>query len=568
MNENKPIISLFDKDFKIDIDDNIKLNMNDIDSYIEDVKNNFFNIKHDISNLEKFIDTNNHNLKKTLASEVQPNNGCAGLFYDTHYIVPTNDTLKTFNFNFSKTIPFNISASIPEINIYDIPPGIKLLDFIPVVNGSCDYLNTDNPIIFPGLPCALPEIDICYKKLTRRIFGRTITLGIYPYPCGIQQKMIGSITLEPDNTESTPIYTFPKTGLQISGSVYTNINITAEISTNVDVDFFASVVEKFDKALYDSATNNGKAPFKNTTSALRTILSLIKDGGLKWLLKLLRFVHTISEYGLTFALTITSILVDYKINIRNFNAYYGDRNVEINNISYEENNFEILKDGKYISLQLNSNSALSLVLDLGTYTGGNFSEKCNLPYLLSKAIINQIQNLPPSNNSNRFYLFARRYQLNNILNFITSKTNPINVLLLNNITIPINLSIKLCSPLEGIILPEVVGCVSINFVLGDLLKFIKEDMIRIIGKFLSLTKYAEQINADNLQNIISVIPGATIPDDIKSKINLINVKIEQVNNLYLGFVQIALQAAFSVLDKIPSTQFPLTTTIGVCVPII
>ena len=45
-------------------------------------------------------------------------------------------------------------------------------------------------------------------------------------------------------------------------------------------------------------------------------------------------------------------------------------------------------------------------------------------------------------------------------------------------------------------------------------------------------------------------------------------KTFKVNNLYLGFVQIALQAAFSVLDKIPSTQFPLTTTIGVCVPII
>ena len=566
MNENKPIISLFDKDFKIDIDDNIVLNTNDIDSYIEDVKNNFFNIKHDISNFENFIDNNNnHILKSVLRSsqEVEPSDGCAGLFYNVG-IPPTKDVLKTFNFNFSKTIPINISASIPEINIYDIPPGLKLLDVVPVVNG-CDFLDTDSQILFPGFPCAVPEITFCEKKITKKILGKRITLGVFPYPCGLKQKMIGSIKLVPDDTESSPIYTFPKTGIQLKGSIYINTKITVEISTNVDVDFLCDTIKKFDNIIYNLATDNGVISFKDTVSVLKKVLSLVKNGGLEWLLKLVRFVYTLSSYGLTFAVTITSILVSYKVSINYFKAYHGDKIIEINNLSYEEQDFEILKNEKYIALKLESNLDLSLDIKLGVYQAGDMTYGCNLTTLLSKAITSELNNLNKLNVISS-KTAARINQLNKI--FVILTTNPISYFVLNNINIPIDLSIKLCAPLKGTILPEVVGCAKVSIVLEDVLKFIKKDLLNIIQSFLSVTQYLDEINVDNLQNIISVIPGAKIPHDIRNKINSINQKIKSANNLYLGFIQLALNAAFSVLDKIPSSSFPLTTTIAICVPII
>ena len=110
MNKINPIVSLFDKNFKLNLDEK-KLNTADnIESYIEDVKKNFFNAKHDISNFKTINsninfksvdDSTSSNFKSSSADEIQPNNGCIGLSYDIG-IPPTNEILKTFHFKSSR----------------------------------------------------------------------------------------------------------------------------------------------------------------------------------------------------------------------------------------------------------------------------------------------------------------------------------------------------------------------------------------------------------------------------------------------------------------------------------
>jgi len=553
---NNPIVSLFDKNFQFSKEE---LTTGSIESHIEDVKQNLLN------NIKKGV-SDSTNSKKNLKSvfkstgflqtdtpvapetpEIQPNTLCAGLKYDIG-IPPTKEILKTYDFQFSTTTSFDFSGSIPEIKVNDLPQGIKFLDYVPVHNPECEVLG-DGKILFAGLPCGVPELIMCKKVLSKKVCGKRIYLGEVHYPCGYRQKTIHSICLEPDDTEPSTIFTIPKTGFNMKGSIYIKVHLKAELYTNAPISILTDAIKSFDKLTYNKTTSNDTNPYTNTDDAIRRVLE-IQD--LDWIIKLLQGAYSIAQ-GLSFTFTITSIKLSYRVDFTNISAYYSKYQFQATKLSYEENDFETLKNGAYIALTLNTKLALSLIINLGTYPLGDFSsttadKAVDLGALLKKCIQSELVKLDPTNT-------VRFNEINSVMSFLQGG-HPISSYILNNINIDVSYSIKFCSSLK--VPPGIVGCSKYYFVFEDILEFIKVDLINGIVNLLSISTYADLIHLDNL---------AFLPQDITNKCKEINKKIDYANDLYIKYVESAADATVKVLDKIPSEDFPLSPSIGVCLPI-
>jgi hypothetical protein len=546
---NNPIVSLFDKNFQLSKEE---LTTGSIESHIEDVKQNLLNnIKKGVSDSTN----SNKNLKSGFvqtdtpvapeAPEVQPNNGCAGLKYDIG-IPPTKEILKTYDFEFSTTTSFDFSGSIPEIKVNDLPEGVKLLDYVPVHNPECEVLG-DGKILFAGLPCGVPELIMCKKVLSKKVCGKRIYLGEVRYPCGYKQKTIHSVVLEPDDTEPSVIFVIPKTGFRMKGSIFLKTGFTAELYTNAPLGTLTDAIKNYDRPTYDKTTSNGTKPFKNTDDAIRRVLE-IQDLG--WIMKLVRSAAT-TLAGLSFTFTITSIRLSYRIDFDSISAYYDSHTVQATKLSYEQNNFEILKNGDYIALTLNSKLELSVILDLGTYQLGDFLAQnvVGLSELIKKCVQSELVKLDPTKT-------VRFNELNSVMSWFRD-FNPALKYIMNNINIGIDFSLKLCSSFR-VNNVEILCCQTTHFAFDDIIEFIKEDLINGIVAFLSISTYADLIHLDNL---------AFLPQDVTNKCKEINKKIDYVNNLYIKYVESAADATVKFLDKIPTNDFPLAKNITVCVPI-
>ena len=541
---NNPIVSLFDKNFQEE------LTTASVESHIEDVKKNLLNnIKKGVSDSTN----SNKNLKSVLKvtgdtdipDEVEPNNGCVGLKYFPG-VPPTKEILKTYDFEFASTKSFDFSGSIPEIKVNDLPPGVKLLDYVPVYNPDCEVLSSDK-VLFAGIPCGIPEVVMCKKVISKKVCGKRIYLGEVRYPCGYRQKTIHSVVLEPDDTEPSVIFVIPKTGFRMKGSIFLKTGFTAELYTNAPLSTLTDAIKNYDRPTYNKTTSNGTKPFKNTDDAIRRVLE-IQDLG--WIMKLVRSA-AITLAGLSFAFTITSIRLSYRIDFDSISAYYGSHTVQATKISYEENGFEILKNGDYIALTLNSKLELSVILDLGTYQLGNFlaENTIGLSELIKKCVQSELVKLDPTKT-------VRFNELNSVMSWFRD-FNPALKYIMNNINIGINFSLKLCSSFR-VNNVEILCCQTTHFAFDDIIEFIKEDLINGIVDFLSISTYADLIHLDNL---------AFLPQDITNKCKEINKKIDYVNNLYIKYVESAADAAVKFLDKIPTDEFPLAKDITMCLPI-
>jgi hypothetical protein len=552
---NNPIVSLFDKNFQLSKEE---LTTGSIESHIEDVKQNLLNsIKKPISNVSDSANSNK-NLKSVLKAapgdnaqevEVQPNTGCVGLRYDIG-IPPTKEILKTYDFQFSSTKSFDLSGSIPEIKVNDLPQGVKLLDYVPVYNSDCEVLG-DGKILFAGPPCGVPELIVCKKVISKKVCGKRIYLGEVRYPCGYKQKTIHSICLEPDDTEPSTIFTIPKTGFNMKGSIYIKVHLKAELYTNAPISILTDAIKSFDKSTYNKTTSNGTNPFKNTDDAIRRVLA-IQD--FSWILKLLHYAYSIALVGLIFNFTITSIKLSYRVDFTSISAYYGSHKFQATKLSYEQNDFETLKNEAFIALKLESQGVLSLILNLGTYPLGDFNstiadKAVDLGALLKKCIQNELVKLDPTKT-------VRFNELNSIMSFLQDG-NPISSYILKNINIDVGYSIELCSSFQ-IPLPQLIGCSKYYFNFEDILEFIKVDLINGIINVLSISTYADLINLEN---------STFLPQDVKNKLREINKKIDYANDLYIKYVESAADATVKVLDKIPAEDFPLSPSIEVRVPI-
>ena len=538
---NNPIVSLFDKNFQEEF------TTGNMESHMEDVKTKLLNnIKKDSINSKK-------NLKSMLKAtggtdtpdEIEPNKGCVGLKYYPG-IPPTKEILKTYDFEFSSTKSFDFSCSIPEIKVNDLPQGVKLLDYVPVYNPDCEVLSSDK-VLFAGIPCGIPEVVMCKKVLSKKILGKTIYLGEVSYPCGYRQKTIHSVVLEPDDTEPSVIFVIPKTGFRMKGSIFLKTGFTAELYTNAPLGTLTDAIKNYDRPTYNKTTSNGTKPFKNTDDAIRRVLE-IKDLG--WIMKLVHSAVNVLA-GLSFTFTITSIRLSYRIDFASISAYYGSHTIQATKLSYEDNNFELLKNGDYISLTLNSKLELSVVLDLGTYKLGDFlaESTVGLSELIKKCVQSELVKLDPTKT-------VRFNELNSVMSWFRD-FNPGLKYILNNIDIGMDYSLKLCSSFK-VNNVEILCCQTTHFAFDDIIEFIKEDLINGIVDFLSISTYADLIHLDNL---------AFLPQDITNKCKEINKKIDYVNKLYIKYVESAADAAVKFLDKIPTDEFPLAKDITMCLPI-
>ena len=542
---NNPIVSLFDKNFQEEF------TTGNMESHMEDVKTKLLNnIKKDSINSKK-------NLKSMLKAtggtdtpdEIEPNKGCVGLKYYPG-IPPTKEILKTYDFEFSSTKSFDFSCSIPEIKVNDLPQGVKLLDYVPVYNPDCEVLSSDK-VLFAGIPCGIPEVVMCKKVLSKKILGKTIYLGEVSYPCGYKQKTMHSVVLEPDDTEPSTIFTIPKTGFKMKGNIFTKVHLKAELYTNAPVSILRDAIKSFDKSTYNKTTSNGTNPYTNTDDAIRRVLEI---QNFDWIIKLLHYTYSLALFGLYFFFTITSIKLSYKVDFTSISAYHGSHKFQATKLSYEQHDFETLKNDSFIALKLESKGVLSLILNLGTYPLGDFNsttadKAVNLAELLKKCIQNELVKLDPTST-------VRFNEINSVMSFLQSG-NPITSYILNNINIDVNYSIKLCSSLK-IPVPGIVGCSKYYFVFEDILEFIKVDLINGIVNVLSISTYADLINLEN---------STFLPQDIKNKLSEINKKIHYANDLYVKYIESAADATVKVLDKIPAEDFPLKPSIEVCLPV-
>ena len=241
------VISIFDKALDT-ATQNISINSSNVDNALSDIKKNFFRLNHDINFAKKYLLEHKQDIADNVGGIGQELGTLAA--YHLGVLSPSNDPIKTFKFNFSNKTDINLSFSIPSFNIYDTPPGLDIIDYAAKFDSDCDYVDGDI-IIFPGVPCALPEIAMCKKTLTKKILGKRINLGTINYPCGYKQKTIGSIVLNKNESPPEVLFNFPGFDFKCLGSFDISGEIVVEMTSGLPIELFSKIFKGFDLDTYN-----------------------------------------------------------------------------------------------------------------------------------------------------------------------------------------------------------------------------------------------------------------------------------------------------------------------------
>lgn len=547
-----PIISIFDKTLDTTIQ-NIAINTSTLDNALSDIKKNFFRLNHNINFAKKYLLEHKQDIADNIGGIGEDLATLAA--YQLGLLSPSGDSIKTFKFNFSNKRDINLSFSIPSFNIYDTPPGLDIIDYVPNFDSSCDYIDGDI-VIFPGVPCALPEIAICKKTLTKKILGKRINLGTISYPCGYKQKTIGSIVL--NKTESAPdvLFSFPGFEFKCVGSIDISGEITVEMTSGLPIDLFSKILKGFDLDTYNSITNSGKNPITNIATALKSIS--VKKPSFHWFLKFAKYAITQTSPGISILeICITSIIISSTTSLKYLSANYGsDTLFSINNLSYSESNYELLKNGRYISASITTTADIDFSIGLGSYQIGQLAKDAqasnNLLGLIIKMITSEKNTLQPG---------TRFRELENCLNFINklldSENNstipfkmPNFITMLKNVKTKVDLSLSLSiSIIEPV--PVVAFNASVNFTFAQIIEFIKQYLADFVVDTL-LSSADIQLFLINIQSdaIEQLIKPLKLPDSITSQVNVLNKKFDYARNLFKGYVTIGIMESTSFLQQI------------------
>lgn len=573
---NNSIISIFDKNIDISFSE-MHIDISNIDNYIQEKENNFFRIKHDLSNIKllskiNYDDKIKQNIKNMRLKSVDPDHPCFGFSFDPGFPPLFNEFTKSYTYKFNNQIKINKNFSIPDFDIYDIPPGIKILDYIPVVDTGCDYFDPDK-VVFPGIPCALPEIAICKKRLSKKIFGRRINLGTIYYPCGYKQKLKGSIGLDKNDAKSEILYSSPKANFNFNGNLKLYGDISVEISSNIPVSELLYMIKNFDIDTYNKIVNSNTT-INSSNDIFDKLYSIGKN--IDWYLKFAQFSYDSFNLDFYISICLYSVIINYELYIKNFSISYGDKKFSINELYYEETNYEIMQKGRFLSFELNSDPSISIDFGIGNFKLGDitntFSETSpqtstfingftilNLIIKMANKEINTIQDNVTGK------LGLRKKELITAINILTELLNVSNNIpglttLIKSINIDVFVSLKLCLS-RDVPVPTLFICGESELKISDFIDIIKEDITNLIVETLSLTNYVK-IDLDFIEDKISPL---NLPAEIKNQVNNINNKIEYANNLYIGYVENSIAKAFSYLDKIKD-EIKLTPTITMCTP--
>ena len=143
------IISVFNKTLDTTTQNIAIDTLSTVDDALNNIKKNFFIMNHNINFAKKYL------LEQTKETDFVGIGEDLKILAEHQASQPSKNTLETFKYYFNSKTKINLSFSIPSFNIYDIPPGVDIIDYVPNVETDCDHIDGDI-IIFPGLPCALP----------------------------------------------------------------------------------------------------------------------------------------------------------------------------------------------------------------------------------------------------------------------------------------------------------------------------------------------------------------------------------------------------------------------------
>jgi hypothetical protein len=559
-----PIVSILDKNLNMDTQ-NININPSaNVDDALIILKTNFFRLKHSISIAKKYLLNNAPDLADNVGGIGETLGTLAA--YHVGILSPSNDALKTFKFKFNNNTNINLSFNIPSFNIHDLPPGIDLVDYIPSVQNNCDFVDGDI-IIFPGLPCAIPQITMCKKTLTKKICGKRINLGTVQYPCGYKQKTIGSIVLNKNDNTSEYLYSFPGFNFNCQGNMVISGEMTIEMTSGLPVDLFTKILKEKDISTYNLITNNNTKPITDVSLALKTIFNSIPN--FQWFLNFAKYAITYNSSGLNILnICITSIKINSTCSLKYLGASYGSDSIfNINNLSYSENNYELLQNGRYISASISTNADLSFSIGLGSYRIGQLykdsTEANNFLGLIIKMINSEKTNLSSG---------MRLNELNAAYNFLNNKLNSDNlsktpfrvpnfINMLKNVKTKVDLSLSFTL---GVTEPPLLCLNStICFTFAQIIEFIKKYLSDFIVDVLLSSEDAEMylINIQ-LDAIEFIIKPNKLPTSITSQVNILNKKFDYVRNIFKGYITIGVMESTSFLQKmIPNKNTTYTYTV-------
>jgi hypothetical protein len=560
-----PIVSIFNKNLDM-VTENININPSaNVDDALSILKTNFFRLNHSISIAKKYL----LNQAPDLADNVGGIGETLGTLaaYHTGILQPSSDVLKTFKFNFNNNSNINLSFNIPSFDIHDLPPGIDIIDYIPSVQNNCDFVDGDI-IIFPGLPCALPEVAMCKKTLTKKILGKKINLGTVQYPCGYKQKTIGSIVLNKNDSASEKLYSFPGFNFNCQGSMNISGEMTIEMTTGLPVDLFTKILKENDITIYNLITNNNTKPITDVSLALKAIFN--SKPNFQWFLNFAKYAIAYNTGGLTILnICITSIKINSTCSLKYLGAAYGSDSIfNINNLSYSENNYELLQNGRYISASISTSADLNFSIGLGSYRIGQLykdaTEANNFLGLIIKMIDSEKNKL--TSGMRLTELRAASNFLNNQLNSENLSNTPFRiptfVNMLKNVKTKVDLSLSLTFGLKEPPLLCLNGTICFTF--AQIIEFIKKYLSDFIVDAILATPDAQLFLVNiQLDAIEFIIKPTKLPNSVTSQVNILNKKFDYVRNLFKGYITIGVMESTSFLQKmIPNKN----TTYNVTVP--
>lgn len=523
-----------------------------VDNALSDIKKNFFRLKHNVNFAKKYLIEHQQDIADGVGGIGAELGTLAA--YHLGILTPSGDPIKTFKFNFNNKQDINLSFSIPSFNIYDTPPGLDIIDYVADVGTDCDYLDGDI-ILFPGVPCALPEIAMCKKTLTKKILGKRINLGTINYPCGYKQKTIGSIALNKSNTTPGVLFEFPGFDFNCVGGFDISGELIVEMTSGLPIELFTTVFKGFDLATYNAITNSGKNPITNIASTLQSIAA--RKPTFQWFLKFAKYAMSQTSPGISILqVCITSIKVTSTTTLKYFSATYGSKSLfNLNNLSYSEKNYELLQNGRYISFGIDTTANINLSIGLGSYQLGQLvkdADSANNFLGLVMKMINTEKNTLPAGPRLRELTSALAFlndQLNEenigiapfrIPNFITMLKN-----VKNKVDLSLSLTINVLTPV-----PEAAFIATVNFTFAQIIEFIKQYLADYVVDVILASADAQMLLINLEKDVIeNVIKPVKLPSAITSQINELNNKFDYARNLFKGYITIGIMESTSFLQQ-------------------
>lgn len=614
------IISIVDNNAPaFEVDENIVLNKTSIDTYMEDFVNNFYKIKHGVERLkeikelyekreaelsisktvEPIVSDNSNNslhimpselnLPKLLASNpsIKPNKnklvnvkdtgaqiGCLGTSFNLG-LPPAfnkNFVIKTGTFGF----PVNINVSIPAFTVYDSDVGLDLIDYLPEIDTDCNYLPDDDDEtinVFPGLPCNI-IIEWCKKCVNFRVpvINKKIRLCSPPYPCGIKIKTIGSISLEKANLIPAKLFEFNGFGLSFNGTLKNSWKFGINLTSNIPIKLFLKCIKQYSLSLYNTMTRNGTLEPPTRSDALDVLMILIKSFqdliSLGYVIS--NMLNTVVTGGeiLYFNVALTSIKVNVEFNLNYFGVNYGSDSYNITDLSETVTDYELLRDGKYISFYFSAGiSGLALTAQYNIITAplvdiilnpGNLSIPGKDIVDLVLVMLNN-KMLKSANDQATFQKIKRDFDHFTNVKALINDAVPGFSTIVNRFSPIVSFGIGVCiSPGFPV---TAVGITTIQLQSVNVIKFIKDFLVDIFLDFVT-GEYFLKLSNSLIDNIPSNLGS------IKSTLRRINGLIDRANDLYRGLLELALAQGLNFLESLdfPETISPTMYYITPLVP--